>query len=107
MSADLVAQIARAGGQIIAAPASGIADELNRQLNQVLAGRSRRRAALRSTARVNNRAVRHGALIFTRVQGAHVTGHVSRGSPPRQPGTMSSLLGFAQAGRHSGIARAF
>jgi hypothetical protein len=32
MSTDLVAQIARAGEQIIAAPPSGIADELNRQL---------------------------------------------------------------------------
>jgi hypothetical protein len=36
MSADLVAQFARAGQQIIAAPISGIAHELNRQLNQVL-----------------------------------------------------------------------
>jgi len=35
MSDDLVAPIARVGEQIIAAPTPGIADELNRQLDQV------------------------------------------------------------------------
>jgi hypothetical protein len=36
MSTDLVAQIARAGQRIMTAPVSGIADELNRQLNELL-----------------------------------------------------------------------
>jgi hypothetical protein len=45
MSADLAAQIRHAGQQIIAAPAFGIADELNRQSNQVLGWPFARRAA--------------------------------------------------------------
>jgi hypothetical protein len=75
MPTDLVTQIARAGAQIVAAPASGTVDELNRQLNQVLgwpfwaaSGTAFDREGLTTT--------RFGTLIFTRVQGTEIAdGH--------------------------------
>ena len=69
MSTDLVAQIARAGEQITAAPAPGIADELNKHLNQVL-GWPLRAASGTAFDREGLRTAPFGSLIFTRVQGA-------------------------------------
>lgn len=71
MSTDFVAQIARTGEQIIAAPASGIGDELNRQLNQVL-GWPFRAASGTAFDREGLATAPFDTLIFTRVQGAAV-----------------------------------
>jgi hypothetical protein len=71
MGNDLVAQIARAGEQIIAAPASGIADELNRQLNQVL-GWPFRAASGTAIDRDGLTTAPFGTVVFTRVQGAEI-----------------------------------
>jgi len=69
MSTDLVAQIARAGEQITATPGPGIADELNRHLNQLL--RSPFQAASGTAFDGDGlRTAPFGCLIFTRVQGA-------------------------------------
>ena len=69
MFTDLVAQIARAGEQIIAAPAPGIADELNRHLNQVL-GWPFQAASGTAFDRMGLKTAPFGSLIFARVQGA-------------------------------------
>ena len=61
-------QIAHAGEQIIAAPAQGIADELNRQLNQIL-GWPFRAAIGTAFDREELATAPFGTLIFTRVQG--------------------------------------
>jgi hypothetical protein len=71
MSTDLAAQISRAGQQIIAAPASGIADELNRQLNQVF-GWPFQAASGTAFDREGQTTVPFGSVIFTRVQGTEV-----------------------------------
>ena len=71
MSTDLVTQIARAGEQIIAAPAPGIADELNRQLNQVL-GWPFQAASGTAFDREGLASSPFGTLIFTRVQGSEI-----------------------------------
>jgi hypothetical protein len=71
MPLDLTAQISRAGQQIVAAPAGGVAEELNRQLNQVLRWPFQ---AASGTAfdREGRTTARFGSIIFTRVQGAEV-----------------------------------
>lgn len=68
MSFDLAEKFLRVGQEIIATPASGIADELNRQLNQLLGWPFR---AARGTAsdREGRATAPFGTLIFTRVQG--------------------------------------
>jgi len=71
MTTDLVAQIARAGQQIIAAPAAGISDELNRQLNQVL-GWPFWAASGTAFDRDGQTTAPFGTLIFTRVQGTEI-----------------------------------
>jgi hypothetical protein len=71
MSTDLAAQINRAGQQIIAAPASGIADELNRQLNQVF-GWPFRAATGTAFDREGQTTAQFGSVIFTRVQGTEM-----------------------------------
>lgn len=76
MSADIVTQIARAGAQIVAAPASDIADELNSQLNQVL-GWPFQAASGTAFDCDGLTTAPLGTLIFTRVQG--------RGIPESQP----------------------
>jgi len=71
MSAELAEQIARAGQQIIAAPASGISDELNRQLNRVLSWPFH--AASGTAFDLDGQTTApFGTIIFTRVQGAEM-----------------------------------
>jgi hypothetical protein len=72
MPIDLVAQIARAGEQIIAGPAADIADELNRQLNQIL-GWPYRAGSGSAFDREGLTTAPFGSLIFTRVHGAQVS----------------------------------
>ena len=72
MSTDLAAQISRAGQQIIAAPASGIADELNRQLNQVF-GWPFQAATGTAFDREGQTTAPFGSVIFTRVQGTEMS----------------------------------
>jgi hypothetical protein len=71
VSADLAEQIARAGQQIIASPASRIADELNRQLNQLL-GWPFQASSGTAFDREGQKTPPFGTLIYTRVQGADV-----------------------------------
>jgi hypothetical protein len=71
MSTDLAAQIARAGEQIIVAPADGIAGELNRQLNQMLGWPFRASAGIASD-RDGQVTAPFGTLILTRVHGAEI-----------------------------------
>ena len=71
MSTDLVAQIARAGEQIVTAPAPGVADELNRELNQVL-GWPFRAASGTAFDREGLTTAPFGTLIFTRVYSAGI-----------------------------------
>ena len=71
MPTDPVAQIAHAGEQIIAALASGIADELNTQLNLVL-GWPFQAASGTAFDREGLATAPFGTLIFTRVQGAEI-----------------------------------
>lgn len=71
MSADLAEQIARAGQQIIASPASRIADELNKQLNQLL-GWPFQASSGTAFDREGQKTPPFGTLIYIRVQGADV-----------------------------------
>ena len=73
MSTDLVAEIALAGEQIIAAPASGVADALNKQLNQILRWpfRAASGAALDQEGKTT---APFGATIFTQLQGEEESG---------------------------------
>jgi hypothetical protein len=71
MSAELAMQIARAGEQIILAPAHRIAGELNRHLNQVL-GWPFRAASGVASDRDGRTTAPFATLIFTRAHGAEV-----------------------------------
>jgi hypothetical protein len=68
---QLAEQIASAGQQIIAAPAAGLSEELNKQLNRVL-GWPFQAASGAAYDRDGQTTAPFGTLIFTRVQGTEI-----------------------------------